>query len=323
MKEKKQTKIWVAIGIVFVLSVVSLASVHLLPAEESRDDLDLTSDLEDLEAEIDSLSEYVPPYVYTGEPVSFVMDFENDASFYFGADTGLSAEMEVIGDFHEPDVAFLPVGNFYTMDLKAGAYAANLLNPGSYIAPNHYDSFPFLERSPLDLFQEELENYDVDGELRVFEMGESQELLEVDSLWLGHGTWRFVSPEGVEIFIDPQFEYNPETPEEWRDMSLYEDTDVVLLSHGHFDHTTVEDIQLLLEYADPVVIAPFELGIWLEDYLDAPIMPVNKGANLGSQEMIEMGVDEEVAERVGDFRIHLTPADHSSSGTPPGEEPRF
>lgn len=140
---------------------------------------------------------------------------------------------------------------------------------------------------------------------------------------MGHGTWRFVSPGGVEIFIDPQFTFNPKYPEGWKDMTRFAGTDLILLSHGHFDHSTIADLQLLLEYADPVVIAPFELGVWLKDYLDAPIMPISKGANITKAEMIAMGVPVELAEKVGNIRVHLVPATHSSSGTPLGEPVRY
>jgi len=310
----------IGLAVVLIISLISLITVLTASREIGRA-LEEVNDR--LTGEIERLRLYVPPYVYTGEAVGFVIEFENGAKFYFGADTGLTADMKVIGDFYQPDVAFIPVGNFYTMDAKAGAYAAKLLNPRRYVVPNHYASFPMLTPAPPDEFFTEVEKYNLRAEPVLFVEGESQKLMGVESLWLGHGTWRFVSPEGVGVFIDPQFEYNPKTPEKWRDMTLHKGTNLILLSHGHFDHTTIADIQLLLEYTDPVIIAPFELGIWLKDYLDAPIMPLNKGANITKAEMIAMGVPVEIAERVGDLRIHLVSADHSSSGTPLGEPARY
>ena len=310
----------IGLAVALIISLVSLVVALTVPGQigQALEEMDNR-----LTAEIERLRLYTPPYVYTGEAVGFVIEFENGATFYFGADTGLTADMKVIGDFYQPDVAFIPVGNFYTMDEKAGAYAAKLLNPSRYVVPNHYASFPMLTPAPPETFFEEVAKYNLRAEPVLFVEGEEQILMGVKSLWLGHGTWRFISPEGVEIFIDPQFEYNPKTPEEWRDMAMYKGTDLVLLSHGHFDHTTIADIQLLLEYADPVIIAPFELGIWLRDYLDAPIMPINKGANITKAEMVAMGVPAEIAERVGGVRVHLVSADHSSSGTPLGEPARY
>lgn len=310
------------IGLIVVLIISSVAlTITLTNTAEIQKALKAMQS--HLSAEIERLDKFIPPFVYTGEPVGFVIEFENDAVFYFAADTGLSAEMKVIGDFYQPDVAFLPIGNFYTMDHKAAAFAAKLIDPTTYIIPNHYDSFPMLEQAPPEAFFEKLVQYDLRAEPLEMVEGEERDIMGTKTVWLGHATWRFVSPEGVEILIDPQLTYNPEYPEEWKDMSKLAGTDLILLSHGHFDHVTISDLQLLLEYADPVIIAPFELGVWLRDYLDAPIMPINKGANITKNEMIKMGIPMEIAERVGEVRVHLVSADHSSSGTPLGEDARF
>jgi L-ascorbate metabolism protein UlaG (beta-lactamase superfamily) len=310
----------IGLVVILIISLVSLIIALTSPREIERTLREVNARLTE---EIEKLRLYTPPYVYTGEPVSFVIEFENGAKFYFGADTGLTAEMKVIGDFYKPDVAFIPVGNFYTMDSKAGAYAAKLINPARYVVPNHYASFPMLTPPPPNEFLAEVAKYNLRAEPILFTEGEEQEIMGVRVVWLGHGTWRFVSPEGVEIFIDPQFAYNPKYPEDWKDMTKFKGTNLVLLSHGHFDHVTIADIQMLLAQADPVIIAPFELGIWLKDYLDAPIMPINKGANIAKQQMIDMGIPAEIAERVGGIRVYLVPADHSSSGTPLGESPRY
>ena len=318
-----QKNLTIGFVVVLIISLASLIVTLTAPDQVHH----LSKEMEDmgnrLTAAIEKLDIYVPPYVYTGEAVGFVVEFENDTVFYFAADTGLTAEMKVIGDFYQPDVAFLPVGNFYTMDEKAGAYAAKLVNPSRYVVPNHYASFPMLTPAPPEVFFEEIKKYNLRAKPLLFEEGVEQEIMGTKVVWLGHGTWRFISPEGVEILIDPQFEYNPDTPIEWKNMDLYKGTDLVLLSHGHFDHVTISDIQLLLEYADPVIVAPFELGIWLKDYLDAPIMSINKGANIAQSEMSRMGVPAEIVERVGGIRFHLVSADHSSAGTPLGEPARY
>ena len=85
--------------------------------------------------------------VYLGEPVGFVVRMENDKTFYFAGDTALFGDMRLIGEMYAPDIAFLPIGDHYTMGPDAAARACQLLGVRQ-VVPMHYGTFPVLTGTP-------------------------------------------------------------------------------------------------------------------------------------------------------------------------------
>ncbi len=85
--------------------------------------------------------------VYLGQPTGFVVRLENGQSFYFAGDTALFGDMRLIGEMHSPDIAFLPIGDHYTMGPEAAARAARMLGVRQ-IVPMHYGTFPILTGTP-------------------------------------------------------------------------------------------------------------------------------------------------------------------------------
>lgn len=75
---------------------------------------------------------------YGGNDGGAVMQFSNGLTVYLTADTGLSADMEVIIKRHyQPDLVVLNVGDIFSLGPEEGAYAINsLLKPRSVI-PSH------------------------------------------------------------------------------------------------------------------------------------------------------------------------------------------
>ncbi len=90
-----------------------------------------------------------PGSVYLGEPVGFVIDL-GGARVYHAGDTDLFGDMALIGELHNPDVAFLPIGGHYTMGPRAAARAVGLLGV-SVVVPIHYGTFPALAGTPDEL----------------------------------------------------------------------------------------------------------------------------------------------------------------------------
>ena len=59
--------------------------------------------------------------VYLGVPTGFVVRMEDERAFYFAGDTALFGDMRLIGEMHKPEIAFLPIGDHYTMGPEAAA----------------------------------------------------------------------------------------------------------------------------------------------------------------------------------------------------------
>ncbi len=85
--------------------------------------------------------------VYLGEATGFVVRLENGRSFYFAGDTALFGDMRLIAEMHAPEIAFLPIGDHYTMGPDAAARACRLLGVRQ-VVPMHYGTFPLLTGKP-------------------------------------------------------------------------------------------------------------------------------------------------------------------------------
>jgi L-ascorbate metabolism protein UlaG (beta-lactamase superfamily) len=87
---------------------------------------------------------------YLGEAAGFVLRFENGLTVYFAGDTSVFGDMAIIRELYAPTVAFLPIGDYFTMDPAAAAKATALLGVKTVI-PMHYGTFPVLTGRPEDL----------------------------------------------------------------------------------------------------------------------------------------------------------------------------
>jgi len=91
--------------------------------------------------------------IYGGEAAGFVLDFGNGFRLYAAGDTTVFTDMQLIGQLYQPQVATLPIGDFYTMSPREAAYAARLANVQAVI-PAHYGTFPALTGNPGALREE-------------------------------------------------------------------------------------------------------------------------------------------------------------------------
>lgn len=88
--------------------------------------------------------------VYTGVATGFVVKFEDGQTIYFAGDTSIFGDMRLIGEMYEPDIAFLPIGDLYTMGPEQAAKASEMLGVRQ-IVPMHYGTFPALTGTPAQL----------------------------------------------------------------------------------------------------------------------------------------------------------------------------
>jgi L-ascorbate metabolism protein UlaG (beta-lactamase superfamily) len=90
--------------------------------------------------------------LYLGEPAGFVVKLENGQSIYFAGDTSLFGDMKLIGELYKPDIAFLPIGDRFTMGPDTAAMAAKWLGV-KQVVPMHFGTFPLLTGTPEQLEQ--------------------------------------------------------------------------------------------------------------------------------------------------------------------------
>jgi L-ascorbate metabolism protein UlaG (beta-lactamase superfamily) len=108
--------------------------------------------------------------------------------------------------------------------------------------------------------------------------------------WLGHASFRMQTPEGTVIYVDPWVMNNPMCPEAEKKVQK---VDVMLCTHGHFDH--IGDAVEIAKQHDPKVVGIFELCTWMKKKGVKQIAPMNKG---GTQ-------------TVGDIQVTMVHAVHS------------
>ena len=85
--------------------------------------------------------------VYLGGATGFVLRAKDMPTIYFAGDTGLFGDMKIIGEIYKPDIAFLPIGDHYTMGPDTAAIAARWLGVRQ-VVPMHWGTFPMLAGTP-------------------------------------------------------------------------------------------------------------------------------------------------------------------------------
>ena len=312
-----------AVGLIVVL-VISAVALYLAITGPNKLITAQEEVTERIDSQIQELLPRVPRgYAYAGLAVGYVIEFENGVRFFFPGGSGFSYDYKVlVGDFLKPDVSFLPIGNYYTMDAEVAAYSASMINPEGtkYIIPTHYgsSSCPMVDKNP-GKFVQALAQYNLPAEVVEFNEGDEKEIMGVKVLCMGHSNWLFTSPGGARIIVDPAVQYNMSIPEELKDLTQYEKVDLLLLTQAHFDHSSVQDLQRWAKLYRPMIICPYELGIYLKEYVDTPILAVNIGANIGKESWPRTVFEPEDYKDIENLRIWMVSGIHSTSITPAGQ----
>lgn len=76
--------------------------------------------------------------------------------------------------------------------------------------------------------------------------------------WFGQSAFKLTTDSGKVIVIDPFLLKNPKTPEELKDLKKLGKVDLILVTHGHFDHTA--DVQALAEMTGAKVGMNADMG---------------------------------------------------------------
>jgi L-ascorbate metabolism protein UlaG (beta-lactamase superfamily) len=88
--------------------------------------------------------------VYLGEACGFLVRLEDQRTIYYAGDTSLFGDMGLIGEMYRPDIAFLPIGDRFTMGPDAAARACAMLGVRQ-VVPMHWGTYPALTGTPAAL----------------------------------------------------------------------------------------------------------------------------------------------------------------------------
>lgn len=85
--------------------------------------------------------------IYGGNPCGFVIEI-NGKKIYHAGDTGLTLDMKLLED-EQIDVAFLPIGGNFTMDLEDAVKAVDFIK-AKKVVPIHYNTFGLIMANPQE-----------------------------------------------------------------------------------------------------------------------------------------------------------------------------
>ena len=85
--------------------------------------------------------------VYGGEAAGYVLRFDDGRALYFAGDTAVFSDMQLIHELYGPELAFLPIGDLFTMDPKQAAMTCRFVK-ARRVVPMHFGTFPPLTGRP-------------------------------------------------------------------------------------------------------------------------------------------------------------------------------
>ena len=114
-------------------------------------------------------------------------------------------------------------------------------------------------------------------------------MAEATFTWYGHSCIELRTPGGKVVLLDPWFG-NPTSPRSADEIS---ECDVMLVSHGHFDHlgsgprqVAEADSLVIARRTSPIWVCMHELSLWLEMALEGSevqVVGMNKGGKVDAR----------------------------------------
>ena len=124
--------------------------------------------------------------------------------------------------------------------------------------------------------------------------------------WYGHAAFKIVTPKGHVLFIDPWIT-NPANPKGKDDLAAIDKADLILVSHGHFDH--VGDAVDIGKRTGAQLVTNYDLGSAMVTDLGFPA----KQAGFGT--LGHFGGTLTLLD--GEVQVMLVPAVHGGTMSPP------
>jgi L-ascorbate metabolism protein UlaG (beta-lactamase superfamily) len=85
--------------------------------------------------------------VYGGEAAGYVLTLKDGRTIYVAGDTNVFSDMALIHELYKPSLAFIPIGDHFTMSPHEAAKAVQLLGARK-VVPVHFATFPQLTGTP-------------------------------------------------------------------------------------------------------------------------------------------------------------------------------
>lgn len=109
--------------------------------------------------------------IYAGNPAGYVVRLPGGYTFYHAGDTALFLDMQLIAELWRPELAFLPIGDVFTMGPSQAARACRYLGVRR-VVPVHWGTFPLLTGTP-DQLGRELSDLGITCEMLALQPGET------------------------------------------------------------------------------------------------------------------------------------------------------
>jgi L-ascorbate metabolism protein UlaG (beta-lactamase superfamily) len=96
--------------------------------------------------------------IYLGSPCGIIVKAKGEPTLYHLGDTDIFSDMALIAEIHQPKVAFVPIGDRFTMSPATAALAVKRFLKVETVVPCHYGSFPIIEPN-ADKFLAEMKGH--------------------------------------------------------------------------------------------------------------------------------------------------------------------
>ncbi|MEN2765558.1 metal-dependent hydrolase [Ornithinibacillus xuwenensis] len=85
--------------------------------------------------------------IYTGMPAGILLTVEDKTLYHLG-DTALFTDLKMYGEMHDIDMAFVPIGDNFTMGPEDALIATDWIK-SKVVVPIHYNTFPVIKQDPV------------------------------------------------------------------------------------------------------------------------------------------------------------------------------
>jgi L-ascorbate metabolism protein UlaG (beta-lactamase superfamily) len=99
--------------------------------------------------------------VYLGNPAGMIVRPKEGKTLYHMGDTDMFSGMELIAEFHKPDIGIVPIGDRFTMGARSAAFACKKFFQFEMILPCHYGTFAGMLDPDADKFVAEMSGHNV------------------------------------------------------------------------------------------------------------------------------------------------------------------